>query len=111
MSVFVSLGVSLALTLVLELGFALFWRVKKGDLPLVALSNVLTNPVVVLCSAAARVYVPGILPFLVPVLELGAISAEGYLFSTHSQIRCPWFFSLCANLFSFLCGLLLRRLL
>ena len=110
MSIFQALGVSLALTLILELIFALFWRVKKGDLPLVALANVLTNPVVVLCHRAARFFFPGILPFLVPVLELGAVSVEGYLFSTRSEIRHPWLFSLCANLFSFLCGLLLRRL-
>ena len=110
MSLFFSLGVSLALTLALELVFALFWRVQKEDLLLVALANVLTNPVVVLCHAAARFYIPVILPFLTAVLELGAFSVEGYLFAARGRIRRPWLFSLCANLFSFLCGVLLRRL-
>ena len=111
MSVFLSLGVSLVLTLLLELGFALVWKVKKNDLPLVALANVLTNPVVVLCHIAARLFFPALLPFFTAVLELGAFSVEGYLFSTRSQIRRPWLFSLCANLFSYTVGIILRRFL
>ena len=111
MSVFISLGVSLALTLLLELGFALIWKVQKADLPLVALANVLTNPVVVLCHMMTRFYFPTVLPFFTAVLEFGAFSVEGYLFSTRSQIRRPWLFSLCANLFSYVVGILLRRFL
>ena len=111
MSLFITLGVSLALTLVSELGFALFWRIKKSDLLLVVLSNVLTNPVVVLCHATAHFYCPAVLPLLIPILELGAFSVEGGLFAARSQIRHPWLFSLCANLFSFTLGLLLRRLM
>ena len=111
MSVFLSLGVSLVLTLILELGIALCWRVKREDLRLVALANVLTNPVVVLCHTAVRFFFPAVLPFLTAVLELGAFSVEGYLFSTRSRIRRPWLFSLCANLFSYTVGVILRRFL
>ena len=111
MNVFLSLAVSLTLTLLLELGLALCWRVKREDLRLVALANVLTNPVVVLCHIITRIFFPAVLPFLTAALELGAFSVEGYLFFARSQIRRPWLFSLCANLFSYTVGILLGRFL
>ena len=107
MNIFVSLAVSLALTLALELAFAVVWGVRRDDLPLVALANVLTNPVVVLCHALAALW---LIVFLTPVtlaLELGAILVEGWLYTTRSRIRFPWAFSLCANLLSFTVGQLL----
>ena len=58
MELFLSLAVSLALTLALELAFALVWRVERSDLPAVALANLLTNPVVVLCRHGAAWYFP-----------------------------------------------------
>lgn len=106
MNIFLSLGVSLLLTLALELGFALLWGVERRDLTLVALANVLTNPVVVLCYTAAASLVPGLLIPAVAVLELGAVAVEGWLFRTRSDIRFPWAFALCANLFSFTIGLI-----
>ena len=107
MNIFVSLAVSLALTLVLELGFALLWGAGKHDLPLVALANVLTNPVVVLCHTLTALFFPAALPPVIFVLEVGAVLVEGRLFSTRGDIRFPWGFSLCANLFSFSVGLLI----
>ena len=106
MSIFLSLAVSLLLTLALELVFALLWGVGRRDYLLVALANVLTNPVVVLCYTAAASFIPGLLTPAVAVLELGAVAVEGWLFRTRSDIRFPWAFSLCANLFSFTIGLL-----
>ena len=107
MNIFVSLAVSLALTLVLELGFALLWGAGKHNLSLIALANVLTNPVVVLCHALAALFLPGALPPVTFVLEAGAVLTEGRLFATRGDIRFPWGFSLCANLFSFSVGLLI----
>lgn len=106
-NLFCSLALSLGLTLVLELGFALLWGVGRRDLPLVALVNVLTNPVVVLCHTLAAWYLPGALVQITLALELGAVGTEGYLYCGRSQIKLPWCFSLCANLFSFTVGLLL----
>lgn len=105
MSIFLSLAVSLLLTLALELGYALLWGVGRRDLPLVALANVLTNPVVVLCYTAAAVFIPRLLIPAVAVLEVGAVVVEGWLFHTRSDIRFPWAFGLCANLFSLTIGL------
>ena len=107
MNIFVSLAVSLALTLVLELGFALLWGAGKRDLPLVALANVLTNPVVVLCHTLAALFFPAALPPVTFALEAGAVLAEGRLFATRGGIRFPCGFSLCANVFSFSVGLLI----
>lgn len=105
MSVFLSLAVSLLLTLALELGFALLWGVDRRDLPLVALANVLTNPVVVLFYTAAGSFAPELLLPAAAVLEAGAVVVEGWLFHTRGGIRFPWAFALCANLFSFTLGL------
>lgn len=107
MSIFLSLAVSLFLTLALELGFALLWGVGRRDLPLVALANVVTNPVVVLCYTVAASFAPRLLIPAAAVLELGAVAVEGWLFQTRGDIRFPWAFSLCANLFSFTVGLFL----
>ena len=107
MSVFVSLSVSLALTLVLELGFALLWGVGRRDLSLVALANVLTNPAVVLCHALASLFFPAALLPVTFALETAAILVEGWLFAGRGGIRFPWGFSICANLFSFSVGLLI----
>ena len=104
---FLSLAVSLALTLLLELGFAWLWGAERRDLPAVALANVLTNPAVVLCRRAASWYLPLALPAVTLALELGAVAAEGLVYRRQSQIAWPWAFSLCANAFSFLTGLLL----
>ena len=107
MNIFASLAVSLALTLVLELGFALLWGAERHDLPLVALANVLTNPAVVLCHTLAALFFPAALPPVTLVLEAGAVLVEGRLFATRGDIRFPWGFSLCANLFSFSIGFLI----
>lgn len=108
MSIFVSLAVSLALTLVLELGLALLWGAGRRDLPLVALANVLTNPVAVLCRTLAALFYPAALIPVTFVLEAGAVLVEGRLFATRGDIRFPWGFALCANLFSFSVGLLIK---
>ncbi len=107
MGLFLSLAGSLVMTLVLELGFALLWRVERRDLPAVVLANVLTNPVVVLCCHAAAWLAPGFLAAAVPALEAGAVAVEGLIYRRRSRIFRPWVFSLCANALSFLTGLLI----
>lgn len=105
MDLFLSLAGSLALTLALELTFALIWRVEWRDFPAVALANVLTNPIVVLCHYAAAWYFPKYLIAVTLALELGAVGTEGLIYRRRSQIARPWAFSLCANILSFCAGL------
>lgn len=107
MELFLSLAVSLGLTLALELAFALVWRVERSDLPAVALANLLTNPIVVLCHHGAAWYFPNYLLAATLALELWAVGTEGLIYRRRSQISRPWAFSLCANAVSFLSGLLL----
>lgn len=107
MDLFLSLAVSLGLTLALELAFALVWRVERQDLPAVALANLLTNPAVVLCHHWAAWRLPQYLIAVTLALELGAAAAEGLIYQRRSQIARPWAFSLCANALSFLSGLLI----
>lgn len=106
MELFLSLAVSLGLTLALELAFALIWRVERSDLPAVALANLLTNPIVVLCHHGAAWYFPKYLLAATLALELWAVGTEGVIYRRRSQISRPWAFSLCANAVSFLSGLL-----
>lgn len=107
MELFLSLAVSLALTLALELAFALVWRMERSNLPAVALANLLTNPVVVLCRHGAAWYFPRYLIAVTAALELWAVGTEGVIYRRRSQINRPWAFSLCANALSFLSGLMI----
>ena len=89
-----SLIVSLALTLMLELGFALIPGVRGSrSLALVALANVLTNP-----------------PLLTIAAELSAVFIEGVIYRAGTDFRRPMLFSLSANAFSYLIGLALNAL-
>ena len=100
-----SLIVSLALTLMLELGFALILGVRgRRNLALVALVNVLTNPpVVLLCSLFPT-------PQLTIAAEFSAVFIEGVIYRAGTDFRRPMLFSLSANAFSYLIGLALNVL-
>lgn len=103
------LALSLGATLALELMFALLWGVKKEDLSLVALVNVLTNPVVVLLHWLCALWAPALLAAATACLEAGAMAAEGWILYRRSDIARPWLFALCVNLFSYLTGAMLLR--
>ena len=104
-----SLGLSLGLTLLFEVPFAALWGLRRRDLSLCVLVNVLTNPIVVLCTLLWRSYIPysDVLP--VAVLEIAAIVTEGLLYrKLGEQIRRPLLFSVCANALSYGLGLLIN---
>ncbi|MCL2694794.1 MAG: hypothetical protein FWE69_00520 [Clostridiales bacterium] len=103
-------GLSLGLTLLIELGVALLWRVPRRDLWLVVLVNILTNPPVVLLAILSR-DILRLSPLLCyPVLEGLAVWTEGAVYKRFSHIRRPYLFSLLANAVSFFIGFLLQRL-
>ncbi len=108
LDIFLSLGVSLTLTLVLESCYAILHRVRGCDLRLVLLANILTNPVVVLCHQATGRFWPAGLGLVTIVMELWAVGTEGYLYQSRSNFKHPWCFSVGANLISYTTGYVLQ---
>lgn len=105
-----SLLMSLGLTLLLEMGVALLLGLRRKDLLVVALVNVVTNPVVVLTLNLCLLH--GIVPpgYLVAALEVAAVVTEGFLYrSCLSRKICnPFVLSILLNAISYLGGLLLQ---
>ncbi len=106
-----ALGLSLGLTLLFELTFALACRKRGYALVFVALANVLTNPPVALTALLWRYCaLPGY-PAAVSALEVLAVLTEGFVYrKSETGFARPYLFSLCANGLSFGLGLLLGRL-
>ena len=107
----VALTLSLALTLIIELGFFLIVGKRNiKDLLLVALVNVITNPVVVLLYWLVVLYTDLNTTIVKILLEFFAILTEGYYYKRYGQgFKRPFLFSLAANMASFTFGVLLQR--
>ncbi len=103
-------GYSLLMTIILELPIALIFGIRKKDILLVLLVNILTNPAVVylnllLCGIFPRssVYI-----WQIP-LELSVIAVEGFCYSYFAKTASrPWLLSVVANCFSYGCGILIN---
>lgn len=109
--IFLSLAVSLLLTLAFEGAIALLWGLRtREQLRLVLLVNCLTNPPVVLAFQLLRYSFPGLPMAPVAVLlEVGAVLVEGFCYRfCRVGIRHPFLLSVAANDFSFFLGLLLQ---
>ena len=113
MELIYSLGLSLLLTLILEVSFLFLLRVRdKKDIVLVILVNILTNPLVVMSYFIVVHYSHINRIAVVIVLELLAIITEGYYFRAYGKnFRHPMLISLGANLFSYCIGQTLNLLL
>lgn len=98
--------ISLVLTLFIELAFALLWGIRRKDLLLVALVNVLTNPLVVLVHSLLLPY--GFL-FHTLLPELWAVGTEAAIYyRKKTHIPHPVLFGLLANILSYCIGILLQ---
>ena len=109
----VALGISLALTLVLETAFFLLTgKRNKNDLLLVILVNVITNPIVVLVYWIATRYTGWNTGIVKIPLEVFAILTEGVYYRKYGRgFRQPYLFSVAANIFSFTAGIIIQRFL
>ena len=109
----VALVISLAATIILEVGFFfLTGKRNKKDLLLVVLVNVLTNPAVVLIYWLSVLYADINGALIKAPLEALAVLVEGYYYKKYArEISRPLIFSLAANAFSFFAGVLLQLLL
>jgi len=95
------LAVSLTLTVIIELVFALF--LKKRELLLIFLVNVLTNPIAVFLA-----YMFDRNIFIILFIEILVVIIEGVLYSKYSQhIKRPFMFSIFANAISYFIGVIL----
>lgn len=104
-----TLGISLGLTLLLELPVAAaFGARNRHDLSLAVLVNVLTNPAVVLSYylLASATHWP---QFAIQLpLEIAAVGVEAFCYARCARcIRHPILLSICANGFSYAMGLAL----
>lgn len=109
MTLLPSMAAALAMTLILELVFALVWGIRDWRLWLIVLMNLLTNPAVNLLHAlAARLLGwSGFLPVL--LLEAAAVCAEALC--CRGAVRRHWLFAVLINLFSYSAGALIQQLL
>jgi len=110
-NILIALGISLLLTLLLEVGFYLaVCKRNKKDLLLVVLVNMLTNPIVVLLYWMMYWYTNWNTTVIKIPLELFAIVVEGLYYKKYSaEVKRPLIFSLSANIFSFSTGVLLQQ--
>ena len=107
------LAISLGMTLVFELAYALLWGIRgtREFIPVV-LVNVLTNPIVVFVYYFVWFRRLPVSRGLVTLLmEAWAVVTEALLYRKYSPaIRRPWLFSLSANAVSFAAGELINGL-
>jgi len=118
-SLFTALGLSLSLTLILEVGFfflvfyfaySFFFKAQwnKKEILLVILVNTLTNPIVVLTYSLLYFYTNWNTVLIIVPLEMFAVVTEGFIYKRNSEcIKRPFIFSLLINAFSYLTGLLI----
>lgn len=99
----ISLGVSLAATLVIELAAALLFRKRGLALAVVAAVNLLTNPLLVLIWQLFHA------AWLFWLLELAAAAAEGLCYRLFPQeFPRPFCFSVLCNTVSCTIGIMLN---
>ena len=108
-----AMAISLIETLILELGFALFWGVRgRKDLQWVAVVNVLTNPIVVFTYYYVRLRrLPVNYGVVTLALEAFAVVAEALIYRKKAEtVGRAWLFSLSVNSFSFAAGALMNKI-
>lgn len=91
-------GVSLGLTLLIELPVAYLWGLRKRDLLTVAVANLMTNPLAVALHCAGLPQIP---------IEIGVVLAEGWAYATHFDRR-PILLALVSNALSWGIGMLIQ---
>ncbi|MBP3633443.1 MAG: hypothetical protein J6J43_02590 [Oscillospiraceae bacterium] len=108
MNLLFSMAKALAVTLALELVFALVWGLRREKLWMVVLMNVLTNPAANLLYSFMTLYLgwQGFVPVF--FLEAAVILTEGLC--CRDFIKAPWTFVILCNVFSYAAGVLLQQL-
>lgn len=107
----VSLVLALLLTIVLEMPVCLLLGLRKKELFIVLLVNVMTNPAVNVLYLLAGLYtrIPRVV--VIAVLEVSAVIAEWIVYRLLTEAKRPLLISLAANAVSFGVGLLITNFL
>ncbi|MFI3168082.1 MAG: hypothetical protein R3Y32_08220 [Bacillota bacterium] len=100
------LAIGVLSTLATELSVALIFKVKKTDLYIVALSNILTNPLVVLLYYLFAHGMPYEI-IIIAILEITAIITEWIIYKKRTSIASPAVFAVVANAVSYGIGLMI----
>lgn len=107
-------GISLALTMVIELAIAFLFGLRtRENVLLVVLVNVLTNPSAVLCNRLCRLYLPHYNQVPVQlVIEAAVVIVEAFVYCCFArdgqrQIKRPVLLAITANGCSWLLGVLI----
>ena len=108
MNLWICLASALALTLVLELGFALAWGLRKQELGMVVLMNLLTNPAANVLHHFMTQYLGWQTALPTLFLEAAVIVTEGLC--CRDFMEKPWVFAILVNVFSYTAGLLLQMI-
>lgn len=106
-------GVSFALTLAIELAVALACGVRnRRDLLLVALANLVTNPMAVYIYILICLFAPVWRTVGLAALEVAAFAAEGLIYRRYIRFHRinPWLLSLLLNAASFSAGQIFKAL-
>ena len=106
------MAISLSLTFVFELIYALCWKIwGKREILLVVLVNVITNPIVVFSFYMNYKFQWIDAVLLTVVMEVAAVVVEALLYKKYSRkITHPWWFALGINVFSYTVGEIINRL-
>lgn len=91
-------GISLALTLAIELPAAFLWGLRGRQLAVVALANVMTNPLAVALSWVGLPQIP---------IEIAVVLAEGFTYRSFFEKR-PVLLAVASNALSWGIGLMMQ---
>lgn len=108
------MGIALLLTILLEGLFGAVWGVRGGrNFIIMLLANLLTNPLVNVIHSffAYEIRLDGVaMAIITAFLEIAAVTLEWLVYKSRTDIKKPFLFSLCANGFSFFCGVIINLL-
>ena len=107
----VKLVFALLLTEALEVPVCLLFGLRRKDLLIVLLANLLTNPAVNVLYLLSVLYTPLPRVLVIAVLEVSAIVTEWLIYRSLTEAKHPFWMSLVANAVSYGVGLLLTTVL
>ncbi len=107
MEYLISLSSALLLTLAVEVPVCMLMGLRKKELLIVLLANVMTNPAVNVLYLLGKLYTPLPVFAVIAVLEVAAVVVEWIVYRLLTEARRPFLVSLVANAVSYGTGLII----